>query len=52
MISNTIFKCIGFIDFDEREINALQADGFNLIKSNDQLNEFLEWFCRINLTSI
>jgi hypothetical protein len=42
MISNTIFKCIGFIDFDEREINALQADGFNLIKSNDQLNEFLE----------
>ena len=42
MISNNIFKCIGFIDFEKSQINALKADGFKIVKPNEQLNEFLE----------
>ena len=42
MISNNIFKCIGFIDFNQRQINVLKSSGFNQVRSNEQLNEFLE----------
>ena len=42
MIKDNIFKCIGFVEFNQENIDDFKSSGFSIVKPDVQLSNFLE----------